>query len=105
MLTEGNTVTIKVQNPLWHARDRFVPYVINDEFDTFTGTVTYPKWLAHNEIGLTTGNLDFPMRRISKDSIVEVEGVEVDLSSNSKVYYEIKDVGVLGSKGDVYIVT
>jgi len=103
LLTVGNTVTIKVKNILWPSRHLYAPGVVQNEYNIYTGTIMREKWFESDEIGITTGNPEFPFRRIRRNRIVEVNGATVDYVKpveNTKVTIEVK-----GSKGDTYIVT
>ena len=62
----GRTVTLKVKNVLWPSRDRYASYVRIPEFNVYTGTLMSERWFAPNEIGITTGDPNFPFRRIDK---------------------------------------
>jgi hypothetical protein len=102
MLTVGNTVTVKVRNPLYHARDRYANGYIGPEFAEYTGTVIHEKWYGDDKIGLTTDVRGYPVRVLSRANIVEVSGAKVD-------YVPVKSdrevITVQGSKGNTYIVT
>ena len=102
MLTVGSTVTIKVLNPLWHARDRYANGYVGPKYNEYTGTVVYEKWYGDERIGLTTDMRHYPVRVIDKSRIVEVMGAKVD-------YVPVKSsretITVQGSKGNTYIVT
>ena len=67
LLKEGNEVTIRVKNLLWDKRHLYAQGVVTEEFNTYSGTVIRYKWFGDDEIGLTTGNPDFPFRRIRQD--------------------------------------
>lgn len=101
-LTVGNTVTIKVRNPLYHARSRYANGYIGPEFSEYTGTVVHEKWYGEDRIGLTSTVRGFPVRVISRANIVEVSGAKFDytpIKSNREV------ITVQGSKGNTYVVT
>jgi hypothetical protein len=102
MLTVGNTVTIKVLNPLYHARARYANGYVGPEFNVYTGTVVREKWFGAEEIGITTGNPQFPFRRIHRERIVEVGGATIDYAP---VKSDRITKTVQGSKGNTYIVT
>ena len=78
MFTEGQTVTIKVLNPLWHTRHRGALGAVGHEFNTYTGTIIRQKWFKPHEVGITTGDKNFPFRVINVERIVEVGGATVD---------------------------
>ena len=102
MLTVGNEVTIKVRNALYDVRDRYANGYVGPEFNNYTGTIVREKFFATDEVGITTGDPRFPVRRIHRSRIVEVGGAKLD-------YTPIKSdritKTVQGSKGNTYIVT
>ena len=102
MLTVGNEVTIKVRNALYDVRDRYANGYVGPEFNNYTGTIVREKFFASDEIGITTGDPRFPVRRIHRNRIVEVGGATID-------YTPIKSdritKTVQGSKGNTYVVT
>ena len=102
MLEVGDKVTIKVKNILWPVRDRYAPGVAGPEFRYYTGTIMREKWFQPDEIGITTGNPDFPFRRINRERIVEVNDAAVDFTQVP----EDREVRTFeGSKGNTYTVT
>lgn len=103
LLTVGNTVTIKVKNLLWPKRHLYAPGVAGPEFNEYTGTVMREKWFDSDEIGLTTGNPEFPFRRINRERIVEVNGATVTYTK--PVVEQKVTITVQGSKGNTYVVT
>jgi len=103
MLTVGNTVTIKVKNILWPKRHLYAPGVVQNEYNVYTGTVMREKWFDSDEIGLTTGNPEFPFRRINRERIVEVNGATVTYTK--PVVEQKVTITVQGSKGNTYVVT
>lgn len=102
MLTVGNEVTIKVRNALYDVRDRYANGYVGPEFNNYTGTIVREKFFSSDEVGITTGDSRFPVRRIHRARIVEVGGAKLD-------YTPIKSdritKTVQGSKGNTYIVT
>ncbi len=102
MLIAGNSVTVKVRNPLYHARDRYANGYVGPEFAEYTGTVVHEKWYGDDKIGLTTDVRGYPVRVLSKTNIVEVMGAKVDYTP---VKSEREVITVQGSKGNTYIVT
>jgi len=102
MLIAGNSVTVKVRNPLYHARDRYANGYIGPEYNEYTGTVVHEKWYGDDKIGLTTDVRGYPVRVLSRHNIVEVSGAKHD-------YVPVKStretITVQGSKGNTYIVT
>ena len=102
MLTVGNEVTIKVRNALYDVRDRYANGYVGPEFNNYTGTIVREKFFATDEVGITTGDPRFPVRRIHRSRIVEVGGAKLD-------YTPIKSdritKTVQGSTGNTYSVT
>ena len=96
----GKTVTIKVENIMWPSRHLYAAGVVKGEFNYYTGTIMREKWFAPDEIGITTGNPDFPFRRIRRERIVDVNGTK--FTPPPKV--ERTEFKVTGSKGDIYTV-
>lgn len=101
-LVIGNTVTIKVENILWPSRHLYAAGVVGSQYNYYTGTIMREKWFAVDEIGITTGNPDFPFRRIRRERIVEVNGAGVVFSPPPKV--ERIEKTIEGSKGNTYTV-
>jgi hypothetical protein len=102
MLTIGNEVTIKVRNALYDVRDRYANGYVGPEFNNYTGTIVREKFFASDEIGITTGDPRFPVRRIHRNRIVEVGGAKLDYTP---VKSDRITKTVQGSKGNTYIVT
>lgn len=102
MLNVGQTVTVKVRNPLYHARDRYANGYIGPEFTEYTGTVVHEKWYGDDKIGLTTDVRGYPIRVISRANIVEASGAKVDYQPAKS---SRETITVQGSKGQTYIVT
>ena len=96
----GKTVTIKVENIMWPSRHLYAAGVVKAEFNYYTGTIMREKWFAPDEIGITTGNPDFPFRRIRRERIVDVNGTK--FTPPPKV--ERTEFKVTGSKGNTYTV-
>lgn len=99
-LEVGSVVTIRVRNILWAHRHLYAAGVVSSEFNTYTGTIMRERWFDADEIGITTGNPDFPFRRIRRERIVDVNGVEfAPLPPVERSVFT-----VTGSKGDTYTV-
>jgi hypothetical protein len=96
----GKIVTIKVENIMWPSRHLYAAGVVKGEFNYYTGTIMREKWFAPDEIGITTGNPDFPFRRIRRERIVDVNGTK--FTPPPKV--ERTEFKVTGSKGNTYTV-
>lgn len=101
MLEVGDTVTIKVKNIMWPSRHLYATGVVGSEFNYYTGTIMREKWFAVDEIGITTGNPDFPFRRINRERIVAVGDKAVDFT---QVPADREVRTFTGSKGDTYTV-
>ena len=101
LLKKGSEVSLKVENIMWPMRDRYASGVIRDEFNYYTGTVVYEKWYKPNEVGLTTGQDWFPVRRLQRERIVEVNDLPVDYSEPASD--RIEKI-IIGSKGNEYTV-
>ena len=101
LLNKGDTVTIKVENVMWPYKDRYMPGVIRNEFNYYTGTVVYEKWYKPNQVRLTTGQDWFPVRVVERHRIVEVNDLPVDYTEPASDRIEKK---VQGSKGNEYTV-
>lgn len=102
MLTVGNEVTIKVRNALYDVRDRYANGYVGPEFNNYTGTIVREKFFSSDEIGITTGDPRFPVRRIHRARIVEVGGAKLDYTPTKS---DRITKTVQGSKGNTYIVT
>lgn len=102
MLTVGNEVTIKVRNALYDVRDRYANGYVGPEFNVYTGTIVREKFFSSDEIGITTGDPRFPVRRIHRARIVEVGGAKLDYTPTKS---DRITKTVQGSKGNTYIVT
>lgn len=103
LLTVGNKVTIKVKNILWPYRHLYAPGVVQNEYNIYTGTIMRERWFDNDEIGITTGNPEFPFRRINRERIVEVNGAVVEYTK--PVDTKTVSITVQGSKGNTYVVT
>lgn len=93
MLTIGQTVTVKVRNPLYPMRSRYANGYIGPEFYEYTGTVVHESWYGDDKIGLTTDVRGYPIRVISRANIVEVSGAKVDYQpAKSELYKMIRSI-------------
>ena len=102
MLTVCKEVTIKFRNSLYDVRDRYANGYVGPEFNNYTGTIVREKFFATDEVGITTGDPRFPVRRIHRARIVEVGGAKLDYTP---VKSDRITKTVQGSKGNTYIVT
>lgn len=63
-------LTIRMLDPLWHARDRYAAGVIK-EYSEYTGEIApKPSWCGENQFALTTGDKNAPIRILEKDRII-----------------------------------
>lgn len=100
-LNAGETVTIKVRNPIWPMRKAYATYVHIPEFNTYTGRVVSDhRAIKPGQIGLTNDDPKFDLRVIDVERIVGFEGTVVAISKT-----ESKTWAVQGSKGKTYTVT
>jgi hypothetical protein len=102
LLAVGQTVTIKVENVMWPARDRHADGVVGPEFNIYTGTIVREKWFDADEIGITAPGSGFSFRRIQRRRIVAVNEQTVDYTP---IKSERVEITVQGSKGNTYVVT
>lgn len=101
----GETVTIKVKNVLWPNRHRYAINVYIPEFYTYTGQLIREKWYAPNEIGITTTNKNWPIRRINKERIVELNNTKLEQKTADPTQPREQVFKVTGSNENVYTVT
>lgn len=102
----GETVTVIVRH-----RSNLLPSMFPNRptTKTYTGKVVPSEvWDQPDTVNLTTDNRDFPVRTISFQNLISVNGVDFTFTpSTGKVVEKPKDrvFEVLGSKGDKYLVT
>lgn len=70
------------------------------EYFEYEGDEVRPKWVSAEELALTTGNPEWPVRVIQRSLIISIDGSQVEAPS-SKVLTRV----IRGSKGDEYIVS
>lgn len=70
------------------------------EFFEYEGTEFSAKWIRPDQLGLSTGNPEWPVRVISRKNIVSINNQPVEHTDSS-----VKTFTVKGSKGDEYLVT
>lgn len=100
-LNAGETVTIKVRNPIWPMRKAYASYVQIPEFNTFTGRVVSDhRAIKPGQIGLTTDDPKFDLRVIDLERIVGFEDTVVAPSKTESQTWTVQ-----GSKGKTYTVT
>ena len=64
--------------------------------------VTVPKWVDYPAIALSTGERNFPVRIIAKESIVKINNETTKFIAEP---IEKRTIKVSGSKGSTYLVT
>ena len=102
LMQVGDTVTLRVRNPLYNSRSIYSQSVVINEYNNYSGQViTNPSWVGPDCICLTTGLVDFPFRILSKEDIIleNTEESQVKQSIQSAVWE------ILGSNGRPYLVT
>jgi SWIM zinc finger len=71
---------------------------------TFEGDeVPTPKWVEYPALALATGDRTFPIRIISRDTIIKIDNVNVERKFTAEPTK--KTYTVQGSKGSTYLVT
>lgn len=72
-LKVGDTVTLKVRNPVWPRRHVYASYLLIEEFNYYTGQLMAPgRGDAVNSIRITSGDPKYPVRLIDADRIEDV---------------------------------
>lgn len=89
---------VKIRNPQFNRPG--VWFFEQPEFFEFEGQEVHVKWFNPNQMGLTTGNPEWPMRVIQRDLIVSIDNVEQSQNKTVNKTFTVK-----GSKGEDYIVT
>lgn len=103
-LNSGDTVTIKVRNPIWPMRKAYASYIQIPEFNTFTGRVVRDhRAIKPGQIGLTTEDPKFDLRVIDIERIVGID--DTAITPVVKTEPSSKTWIVQGSKGKTYTVT
>ena len=103
-LNAGETVTIKVRNPIWPMRKAYASYVHIPEFNVYTGRVVNDhRAVKPGQIGLTNDDPKFDLRVIDLERIVGVNDTVV--TPVEKTEPTVKTWTVQGSKGKTYTVT
>lgn len=97
----GDTVTIKVRNPIWPMRKAYASYIQISEFNTYTGRVVSDhRAIKPGQIGLTTDDPNFNLRVIDVERIVGFEDTVIAPSKTESTTWAVQ-----GSKGKTYTVT
>lgn len=103
VLNVGDNVTVKVLNPSYDVKHLYSSNYYAPRYHVYSGTFVKEKWFDHDEIGLTTGNPRFPVRRIQISRILEVNDARVDLTNKTQ-QADFSET-VVGSRGDIYVVS
>ena len=86
---------------MWPYKDRYMPGVIRDEFNYYTGTVVYEKWYKPNRSWVDYRTRLVSCKSRSRDRIVEVNELPVDYTEPASD--RIEKI-IIGSKGNEYTV-
>ena len=70
------------------------------EYFEYEGEEVKIKWTKPDELALTTGNPEFPIRIIQRANIISVNGQAVDQAPQKELTKVVK-----GAKGQEYVVT
>lgn len=70
----GDTLTLKVRNPVWPRRHVYASYVHVPEFYVYTGKLVAPaRGDASGSVRITSDDPKYPIRLIDIDRIEDVE--------------------------------
>lgn len=89
---------VRVRNPEF---GRDVWRFVQPEFFEYTGSEVKLKHVGADELALSTGNPEWPVRVIQRKWIESIDGVAHIVPASSKVLTRV----VRGSKGEEYVVT
>lgn len=89
---------VKVRNPEFGRKN--VWFFDQPEFFEYEGEEFNAKWIDPTQLGLTTGNPEWPVRVIARKHIVSIDNKAFEQTKS-----DIKTFKVKGSKGDEYVVT
>lgn len=96
----GDTVTLRVHNPIWRFKHVYASYVEVPEYHTYRGQLVAPvRGDPAGTVRITSGDPLYPVRLIDIDSIVGMEETVAAPKNESDVWT------VVGSSGSKYIVT
>ena len=96
----GDTVTLKVHNPIWRFKHVYASYVDVPEYHTYRGQLVAPvRGDPAGTVRITSGDPLYPVRLIDIDRIVGMEDHVPTPKNESDVWT------VVGSSGSKYIVT
>lgn len=72
-LKVGDSVTLKVRNPVWPRRHAYASYMLIEEFNYYTGRLMAPgRGDAVNSIRISSDDAKYPVRLIDADRIEDV---------------------------------
>lgn len=95
-LKVGDTVTLKVRNPLWPRKHVYAQNVDIQEFNYYTGTLVAPlRGDSPTSVRITSGEPHYPVRLIDIDRI---EGLDLPKKREVKATNWV----VVGSRGSKY---
>jgi hypothetical protein len=89
---------VKVHNPQFNRPGIWM--FDQPEFFEYEGEEVQAKWLLPNQLGLSTGNPEWPMRVINRSLIASIDNQATEAKDSA-----VKTFTVKGSKGDAYTVT
>ena len=70
----GDTITLKVRNPMWKFKHVYASYVYVPEFYVYTGRLVAPaRGDPSDSVRITSDDPKYPIRLIDIDRIDEVE--------------------------------
>lgn len=90
---------IKIKNRIWSQRSCYFCSVA--EFNNYEGVEVKLKWTSPEQLAMTTGIIQFPVRVLDKNLIVEIDGLPYEYSTAETAKIKL----VAGSKGQTYTVT
>lgn len=70
------------------------------EFFEYEGEEVHAKWIEPHQLGLTTGNPEWPVRVIARKNIESINNKEFKQTESTPKTFKVK-----GSKGDEYVVS
>lgn len=97
-VVKGGNMKVIVRNPQFERQH--VWFFEQPEFFEYEGEETKLKWTNPDEMCLTTGNPEWPVRVIQRRHIVSIDGKSVKKATASVITKVVK-----GSKGAEYVVT
>lgn len=90
---------VRVANPQFLRKD--VWFFTQPEYFEYTGLEVKLKHVGPDELALTTGDSEWPVRVIQRKWILSIDGVATEPIASSRTLTRT----VQGSKGEVYVVT